>query len=77
MIVDVQLLGYLAKYSPTGEEKFKLALDSEATIGGLLQKINLPPAVEKMVLINGHQAMPSTSLADGDDVFIFAPVAGG
>lgn len=77
MTVNVQLLGYLAKYSPTGKETFKLELDPEATIGQLLGKINFPPNVEKMVLVNGHQANRSTPLADCDDVFIFAPAAGG
>ena len=77
MTVSVQLLGYLAKYSPTGKETFKLELGPEATIGQLLEKINFPPNVEKMVLVNGHQASHSTRLAEGDEVFIFAPAAGG
>ena len=77
MMVNVQLLGYLAKYSPTGKETFKLELDLEATIGRLLEKINFPPDVEKMVLVNGGQSNHSTRLADGDEVFIFASAAGG
>ena len=77
MMLHVQLLGYLAKYSPTGEETFKLELSSDATVSQLLAKLKFPPDVEKMVLINGHQANPSTPLAEGDEVFIFAPAAGG
>lgn len=77
MMVNVQLLGYLAKYSPTGKEVFKQELDPEATIGQLLEKINFPSDVEKMALVNGRQANHSTRLADADEVFIFAPAAGG
>jgi len=77
MTVNVQLLGYLAKYSPTGKETFKLELGPQATIGQLLEKIEFPPDVEKMVLVNGRQANHSIPLAEGDDVFIFAPAAGG
>jgi molybdopterin converting factor small subunit len=77
MKVNVQLLGYLAKYSPTGKDIFTQELDPEATIGRLLEKIDFPPNLEKMVLVNGHQSNEATRLADGDEVFIFAPAAGG
>jgi molybdopterin converting factor small subunit len=46
-------------------------------MGRLLAEIKFPADIEKMVLVNGHQANPSTRLADGDEVFIFAPAAGG
>jgi molybdopterin converting factor small subunit len=77
MTVNVQLLGYLAKYSPTGKEIFTQDLEPEATIGRLLEKIDFPPKMEKMVLGNGHQSNEATQLAEGDEVFIFAPAAGG
>lgn len=77
MMVNVQLLGYLARYSPTGKEIFTQELDLEATIGRLLEKINFPPEMEKMVLVNGHRSDEATRLTDGDEVFIFSPAAGG
>ena len=77
MKVNVQLLGYLAKYSPTGKEIFTQDLDAGATIGRLLEKISFPPDLEKMVLVNGHRPNEATRLADGDEVFIFSPAAGG
>jgi len=77
MMVNVQLLGYLARYSPAGKEIFTQELDPEATIGRLLEKIGFPPDVEKMVLVNGHQSNEATRLTDGDEVFIFSPAAGG
>jgi molybdopterin converting factor small subunit len=77
MKVHVQLLGYLAKYSPTGKEIFTQDLDPEATIGRLLEKIDFPPNLEKMVLVNGHRSNEATRLAEGDEVFIFSPAAGG
>ena len=76
-MIDIHLLGYLAKYSPTKQEKFKLELAGEINMGRLLAEIKFPADIEKMVLVNGHQANPSTRLADGDEVFIFAPAAGG
>ena len=77
MRVDVHLLGYLARFSPTGEEKFKMDLSGEAAVAQLLEAIKFPTAMERMILVNGVQAQLSTRLADGDEVFIFAPAAGG
>lgn len=77
MIIDVQLLGYLAKYSPTGKETFKVELGSDAAVSQLLARLKFPADIERMVLVNGRQANPSTPLTEGDEVFIFAPAAGG
>ncbi len=77
MMIDVQLFGYLVKYSPVEKENFQLELDPDATVSQLGDTLKIPAEVEKMVLVNGHQANPSTRLADGDEVFIFAPAAGG
>ena len=77
MKVHVQLLGYLAKYSPTGKEIFMLEMDPEVTIARLLEKINFPPDLEKMVLVNGTRSNEATRLAEGDEIFIFSPAAGG
>jgi len=77
MWVNVQLFGYIDRYSPTGEKTFRLELNPEATLGELLAKICFPPEVEKVILVNGHQAKSATPLTDGDEVFIFAPATGG
>jgi molybdopterin converting factor small subunit len=77
MTIRVHLLGYLAKYSPTGQEKFTLDLSPGATVGALLKGIGFPAETEKMILVNGRQANPAASLAEGDEVFVFSPAAGG
>jgi molybdopterin converting factor small subunit len=77
MPVRVQLFAYLSKFSPAGQEKFQLELEPEATVGWLLARLKIPSDFEKMVLVNGRQANPSTRLAEGDDVFIYPPAAGG
>ncbi len=77
MKIDVQLLGYLARFSPTEKEKFQLDLEPEATVAHILEKIGFPADLQKMILVNGVQAKLSTVLAEGDDVFIFAPALGG
>jgi molybdopterin converting factor small subunit len=77
MTIRVHLLGYLAKYSPTRNEKFKLDLVEDATVNALLDEIQFPANLEKMILVNGRQSNPSTPLAEGDEVFIFTPATGG
>jgi molybdopterin converting factor small subunit len=77
MTVRVHLLGYLARYSPSGGEKFELDLAPEATVGALLEKIGFPAGEEKMILVNGRQSDSSAPLGDSDEVFIFSPATGG
>jgi len=75
--VDVQLLGPLSRFSPTENEKFQLDVEAGGTVGQLLEKMKLPEDVEKVVLVNGVRSNLSSQLAEGDDVFIFTPAAGG
>jgi molybdopterin converting factor small subunit len=77
MTVRVHLLGYLTRYSPSGQEKFKLDLAPEATVGTLLEKIGFPAGLERMILVNGRQAGPTAGLGEDDEVFIFSPATGG
>lgn len=77
MRVDVHLLGYLAQFSPTGKERFNVELPGEAAVDQLLDSIKFPGGMERMILVNGFQAHLFTRLQDGDEVFIFAPAAGG
>jgi len=77
MTVRVHLLGNLSRFSPSGQEKFKLDLAPEATVGALLEKIGFPTDLEKMILVNGRQSNPATLLGEEDEVFIFSPAAGG
>jgi molybdopterin converting factor small subunit len=77
MFVRVQLFAYLSKFSPTGQEKFQMELEPEATVEWLIAKLRIPSDFEKMILVNGRQANVSMPLEEGDDVFIFPPSAGG
>jgi len=77
MPIHVHLFAYLAKYSPTGQEKFDLEMGPEKTVGQLIDKLHIPADFEKRVLVNGRHTDSSVCLAEGDDVFIFPPAAGG
>jgi molybdopterin converting factor small subunit len=77
MRLRIHLFAYLAKFSPTGQEKFDLEMGPEKTVGQLLDELQVPLDFEKRVLVNGRHADSSARLAEGDDVFIFPPAAGG
>lgn len=77
MMIDVHLMGYLARFSPTKSEKFRLELPNGATVGQLLGKIEFPGDLSKVVLVNGCHRNGSAQLTDGDEVSIFVPEAGG
>ena len=77
MMIDIHLLGYLVKFSPTKQEKFKLDLHGESTVNRLLVEIEFPADLESVILVNGCHGSRSTTLSEGDEVFIFVPAAGG
>jgi molybdopterin converting factor small subunit len=77
MPIHVHLFAHLTQYSPTGKEKFDLDLGPGRTVGQLLENLGISPDFEKRVLVNGRHADLSVCLAEGDDVFIFPPAAGG
>jgi len=77
MPIHVHLFAYLARYSPTGQEKFDLDPGPGTTVGQLLESLRIPADFEKRALVNGRHAEPSDRLSEGDDVFIYPPAAGG
>lgn len=77
MKITVDLFGFLADYRPDGRRAFPLEIDGMATAGWLIGKLALPLDVQLMVLINGQRVDADHPLNDGDEVFIFSPVAGG
>ena len=77
MIIEVELFGFLTDYSPEGKGKFQIDFDVGATAGWLIGKLALPRDLQLMVLINGQLVDTGHPLNDGDEVFIFSPVAGG
>jgi len=77
MRIEVELFGFLADYGPEGRKPFPLEIDGGTTAGWLIGKLALPRDLQLMVLINGQRVDTGHPLNDGDEVFIFSPVAGG
>ncbi len=77
MKVDVSLVAFLAEYGPEGREHFSVDLEDGTTVGQLIDRLSFPSNIRLLAVINGQAGNKTQRLKDGDEVFIFTPVAGG
>lgn len=80
MQINLKLFATLRKKLPPGSSRGKATLDlaDTVTINDLIQHLDIPIELAQMVLVNGEQTREfERALADGDQVSIFPPVAGG
>ena len=77
MRVKIRLFSNLKQYGPGQEGAFPLDLEVGATVHGLVEALEIPPLVKRVMLVNGYHCQKDTVLADGDTVTVFPPMAGG
>jgi len=80
MRVKIKLYASLARYMPEleGEDVMQgMEVEEGTTIGKLLESLNVPAAVVKLIFLNGTHAGAERVLHDGDRLGVFPPVAGG
>lgn len=82
--VTLKLYASLTQYLPEAFRKshaMPLEVDETATIESLVAPLGMPPALVKLVVLNGVFVPPSqratTRFAEGDVLAIWPPVAGG
>jgi len=82
--VTLKLYASLTQYLPEAFRKghaMPMEVDATATIGTIVAPLGMPPALVKLVVLNGVFVPPSeravTRFADGDVLAIWPPVAGG
>ncbi len=77
MEVHVRLYSNLREYAPNGNNFFITKLGPGATLGSLLETLEVPASVKRVALVNGHHANEDTRLAEGDTVVLFPFISGG
>jgi molybdopterin converting factor small subunit len=79
MRVEVRLFATLGRYLPEGSQgdSVVLELPDGATVGHVVRALGIPPELECLTVINGHDAPASQPLSDGDVLAMFPPLAGG
>jgi len=64
---------YLAGLPPSGE----LQIPEGAPVGVVLQQLNVPPELKKVILVNGRHQSEDYLLQPGDVLVFFPPLEGG
>jgi molybdopterin synthase sulfur carrier subunit len=79
MVIDLALFAYLSAYQPDGNggrHARPVELVEGTTIADVIDWLGLPDQ-PRVVFVNGRHAPEEQSLAEGDRLAIFPPVAGG
>jgi molybdopterin converting factor small subunit len=74
MEIEVRLFAGLRKYK---NEKNRIRLEEGTSVGGLLEKIGIPPAEVAIILVDGRHARRDRPLREGETVSLFPAIAGG
>jgi sulfur carrier protein len=79
MKVKLKLFATLRDYLPEDNDGHSctLELPDNTAVNDVLNQIQIPKDIPKIVLINGLQKSPEEKLKDGDTLSVFPPVAGG
>jgi len=79
MEIEVKLFAIFQHYLPLGSGPYscKLRLEIEAQVKDVLNYLNLPNEMPKILLLNGIQCKPDSRLREGDVLSIFPPLGGG
>ena len=83
MKITFKLFATLSDYLPAGQRHnaVEIEIDPATTIADLVERFKLPPRLVHLVLVNGVYVAPGQrrerTLAPGDALAIWPPVAGG
>jgi len=75
----LSLYASLGNYLPDQKDGDSCSFEIErgSTIGDLLDQLNIPAEIPKLVFRNGVHSNRDADLSDGDEIGVFPPVAGG
>ena len=79
MEIVVKLFATLRDYLPAGSDRFscRMEVDGHTRVQDILERLNLPEDMPKIILVNGVHGKKEQVLREGDVLSIFPPVAGG
>jgi molybdopterin converting factor small subunit len=78
MLITIKLYSMLRSYLGEHEQGFtEREFPDGAIIADVLAALGIPEKIPKITLINGEQKSPGETLAEGDTLSVFPPMAGG
>jgi molybdopterin converting factor small subunit len=75
--VIVKLYSELRGYAPDDRTVFPIQLPNDASVGDVMRRLGIPPAVPRTVLINGRRVDDLAPLSAGDEIVLMPPIEGG
>ena len=75
--IHLRVAGHCVDYFPDGRREFDLTPPAGSTVETLLVGLGVRPGVVMGVTIDGTRRPVSHPLADGDEVVVLSPPAGG
>jgi molybdopterin converting factor small subunit len=73
--IQIKLFASLQKFMPASAENY--AIEAGITVGELLQQLDIPQDMIKLVFVDNVRAELTSALKGGERVGIFPPVGGG
>jgi len=73
--IQIKLFASLKKFMPVAAENY--TIETGITVRTLLQQLDIPENMIKLVFIDGVRAESTSTLKGGERVGIFPPVGGG
>lgn len=77
MRVKVVLAGHLREFFPGLAEGKELVLEQPATVAEVLAEIGVAAELPSAVIVNRQRVDRNYVLADGDELLLLSPMAGG
>lgn len=79
MRVTIRLNASLRRYIPSdaGGSPFPFEVEDGATVALVMSRLGIPDKQAQMVTVDGEQADVDAVLAEGQDLSLFPPLAGG
>ena len=77
MKVRVKAYGGLNQYMPDQLEEMDVVVEEGTTANALVERLGIPRMEIWMISVNKELVKGDVPLKDGDQVLVFAPVAGG
>lgn len=79
MNIEIRLFATLAQYLPPGSDGRRTALEvaEGATAGEALDRLGVPRALAKLMMVDGVHGGMDTALQAGNVLSVFPPIAGG
>ena len=75
MRVRIILFGGLRRH--VGRREVDLDLEAASSVSAAIERLDVPLEAVGLAIVNGEVAPLDTTLADGDELAVFSPVAGG